>query len=58
MEDTCRSLTVHQQDLCGLQDQDKRTAALRDFNDRIVACSAVHATIVPIGDGLALCRKL
>ncbi|KAK9825107.1 hypothetical protein WJX74_009621 [Apatococcus lobatus] len=40
------------------EDQDKRTIALRDFNDRLVACTAVTTSIVPIGDGLALCRKL
>ncbi|KAK9862186.1 hypothetical protein WJX84_002791, partial [Apatococcus fuscideae] len=36
------------------EDQDKRTVALRDFNDRVMACPAVTTSIVPIGDGLAL----
>lgn len=36
--------------------QDKATAALRDFNAALLADERVTASIVPVGDGMALCR--
>jgi len=35
---------------------DKATLALREFNRRVVADARVSLSIVPIGDGMALCR--
>lgn len=38
--------------------EDKTTVALREFNDFVVQDSRVAMSLVPIGDGLTLCRKL
>ena len=38
-------------------DTDKATAALREFNAFVAADARVSYTMVPIGDGLSLCRK-
>eukprot|EP00879_Flechtneria_rotunda_P028167 GHRR01030249.1.p1 GENE.GHRR01030249.1~~GHRR01030249.1.p1 ORF type:complete len:181 (+),score=58.33 GHRR01030249.1:444-986(+) len=37
--------------------QDKATVALKEFNQRLLADARVSYSIVPIGDGMALCRK-
>lgn len=37
--------------------QDKATQAIRAINDKMAADERVHFSIVPIGDGLALCVK-
>ena len=37
--------------------QDKATMALKEFNDALMADERVTFSIVPIGDGMALCRK-
>ncbi|KAI8464284.1 MAG: O-methyltransferase [Monoraphidium minutum] len=37
--------------------QDKATAALREFNTALVGDGRVTLSIVPVGDGMALCRK-
>jgi caffeoyl-CoA O-methyltransferase len=39
-------------------DTTKETAAIRALNDRIKADARVERCMVPIGDGLTLCRKL
>uniref|UniRef100_A0A061SE34 Tricin synthase 1-like n=1 Tax=Tetraselmis sp. GSL018 TaxID=582737 RepID=A0A061SE34_9CHLO len=36
---------------------DRYTQALRDFNDHILRDDRVSLSMVPIGDGMALCRK-
>lgn len=36
---------------------DKQTVALRALNDALVQDERVSYTLLPIGDGLALCRK-
>jgi len=36
---------------------DKATAALRDFNERVMKDERVSLSIIPVGDGVALCRK-
>ena len=36
---------------------DKATLALREFNDFAFADERVSLSYVPIGDGMALCRK-
>lgn len=36
---------------------DKATLALKKFNDDLLADARVSFSIVPIGDGMALCRK-
>ena len=38
-----------------MQDMDKRTVALREFNAFIAEDDRVLLSMVPIGDGLALC---
>lgn len=40
-----------------LQVSDKATAALRTFNEAILYDDRVSLSIVPVGDGIALCRK-
>ena len=40
-----------------LQVQDKQTVAIRHLNDMLAADDRISLTIVPIGDGVALCRK-
>jgi predicted O-methyltransferase YrrM len=42
---------------CRSQVQDKATAALREFNASVLADPRVTLSIVPVGDGMALCRK-
>ena len=36
---------------------DKATAALRAFNAQVMTDSRVSLSIIPVGDGVALCRK-
>ena len=36
---------------------DKQTVALRALNDQLVQDARVDFSLLPIGDGLALCRK-
>ncbi|KAF8066258.1 mdmC [Scenedesmus sp. PABB004] len=36
---------------------DKATVALRAFNDALAADARVSVAVVPVGDGMALCRK-
>lgn len=38
------------------QVQDKATVALREFNAALLRDARVTASIVPVGDGMALCR--
>ena len=44
--------------LPSLQDTSPRTEALRKFNTQIACDNRVHVTVAPVGDGLALCRRL
>lgn len=37
--------------------EDKQTVALRALNDALVQDARVDFSLLPIGDGLALCRK-
>lgn len=37
---------------------DKATLSLRAFNDSLLADERVSYSIVPVGDGMALCRKI
>lgn len=37
--------------------KDKATQAIREFNDRVMADPRVTLSIIPVGDGIALCRK-
>ena len=37
--------------------QDKQTAAMRDLNDFLLRDSRVDFCLLPIGDGMAMCRK-
>jgi predicted O-methyltransferase YrrM len=37
--------------------QDAATVALRQLNDELVADARVDVSLVPIGDGLFMCRK-
>jgi len=37
---------------------DKATVAIRKFNEQLAADGRVEYSIVPIGDGVTLCRKL
>lgn len=41
-----------------LQEQDKRTVALRKLNAELLNDQRIIFSIVPIGDGMALCTKL
>ena len=36
---------------------DENTLAIRAFNDKVAADDRVEAVMLPIGDGLTLCRK-
>ncbi len=36
---------------------DKATVALREFNAAVLSDERVTLSIVPVGDGMALCRK-
>jgi predicted O-methyltransferase YrrM len=38
-------------------EQSKATVALRAFNDLVMADPRISLSIVPVGDGMALCRK-
>jgi predicted O-methyltransferase YrrM len=35
----------------------KATLALRDFNDRLLLDARVSLSVIPVGDGMALCRR-
>ncbi|KAF5833981.1 O-methyltransferase [Dunaliella salina] len=37
--------------------EDKATQALRKFNDQVINDQRVSLSIIPVGDGMALCRK-
>lgn len=37
--------------------KDKNTVAIREFNDLAVSDERVDVSLVPIGDGMMLCRK-
>jgi O-methyltransferase len=39
------------------QDTDKKVVALRDFNSKLLSDERITLSIVPVGDGIALCRK-
>lgn len=39
-------------------DSDKKVAAFRDLNTQLLNDDRIDMSIVPVGDGLALCRKL
>eukprot|EP00798_Chlamydomonas_sp_ICE-L_P006451 gene6450-3082_t len=36
---------------------DKATIALREFNDRLLVDERISLSTLPVGDGIALCRK-
>ncbi|GAB4818233.1 hypothetical protein N2152v2_005279 [Parachlorella kessleri] len=40
-----------------LEAQDKQTAAMRDLNDFLLCDSRVDFCLLPIGDGMAICRR-
>jgi len=44
--------------LSGKGANDKQTRALQELNDKLFADSRIAFSLVPIGDGLSLCRKL
>lgn len=44
-------------EFCLYQVKDKYTQALRDFNAHVMQDSRITLSIVPVGDGMALCRK-
>jgi predicted O-methyltransferase YrrM len=37
---------------------DKQTQALRELNDELFQDTRIDLVIVPIGDGIAMCRKI
>ena len=39
------------------QDTDKKVVALRDFNSKLLSDERITLSIVPVGDGIALCRR-
>ena len=41
-----------------MQEQDKKTSALRKLNASLLKDKRIRLSIVPIGDGMALCTKL
>jgi len=41
-----------------MQEQDKRTEALRQLNQELLHDERILLSIVPVGDGMALCMKL
>lgn len=44
--------------LCtALQETAKNTVALRSFNDALLQDNRVSISIIPVGDGMALCRR-
>jgi O-methyltransferase len=40
-----------------LQDTDRKVVALRNFNAKLLTDERITLSIVPVGDGLALCRR-
>ena len=38
--------------------EDRQTQALRELNKKLYADARIAFSLVPIGDGLSLCRKL
>ena len=40
-----------------MQDTDKKIVALRELNARLLADDRITLSIVPIGDGIAMCRR-
>lgn len=40
-----------------VQASDKAATALADFNARLLGDERIDLCIVPVGDGMALCRK-
>ena len=41
-----------------VQDTAKNTLALRSFNDALLHDDRVSVSIIPVGDGMALCRRI
>lgn len=41
-----------------MQEKDKRTEALRQLNQELLHDERIVLSIVPVGDGMALCMKL
>jgi predicted O-methyltransferase YrrM len=41
-----------------VQEKDKRTEALRQLNQKLLHDERIVLSIVPVGDGMALCMKL
>ena len=41
-----------------MQETAKATVALREFNAQLLNDSRVSFSTVPVGDGMALCRRL
>lgn len=39
------------------EDSDKAAKALADYNDRLLGDNRIDLSIIPVGDGMALCRK-
>ena len=56
---TVRMSTVGQNCSCWLDVQDtaKNTVALRCFNDALLHDGRVSVSVIPVGDGMALCRR-
>lgn len=40
------------------QDSDKKVTALRELNAQLLHDDRIDLSIVPVGDGIALCRRL
>jgi len=43
---------------CLLQDERKTTVAIREFGDQLMGDRRVDCSLVAVGDGMALCRRL
>jgi predicted O-methyltransferase YrrM len=43
--------------VCALQASDKAAQALAQFNTQLLSDERIDLSIVPVGDGMALCRK-
>ena len=41
-----------------MQDTAKNTMAVRCFNDALLQDDRISVSIIPVGDGMALCRRL
>lgn len=39
------------------EEQDKTTIALRDLNNKLLMDGRIDFSLIPVGDGMAMCRK-